>query len=63
MILITNTTLLNIFNTTWLNEWILMESRLDRNEKLFLLAPIFSFVQKCGEEREVEITVFLDFLL
>lgn len=40
-----------------------MESGLDRNEKLFLLASIFSFVQKCGEEREVEITVFLGFLL
>lgn len=34
-----------------------MASWLDRNEKLFLLAPIFLFVQKCREEVEAEISI------
>ena len=40
-----------------------VDSELVGNEKLFLLATIFSFAQKCVGEGEIEITVcFLGFV-
>lgn len=52
---------IQMFNTTGLKDWI-VDGQLDRNEKLFLLASMFSFIQKYGGEIEAEITVScLDF--
>ena len=51
---------IQMFNTTGLKDWI-VDGQLDRNEKLFLLASMFSCIQKCGGEIEAEITVSFDF--
>lgn len=56
---ITNTTLLCMFNTTWLKERVLMDSWLDGSENLFFLSPYFHLPKNV----EVEIAVFLHFLL
>lgn len=46
----------------WLKEWLSVDSELDGNERLLLLAVVLSFAQKCVGEGEIEITVcFLGF--